>query len=178
MKLVGLAGAARSGKSTVGAYLMDQFDVYPIGFADALKAAAAILLNRTEEEVYGENGFDREAIMPEWGFSMRHFLQILGTEGMRNLFREDFWINRLTVEILGHDDVVITDVRYENEADFVRDTGGEIWHITRQDQNGLNEQAQAHDSESGVTVRGGDFFLFNHGNVEELQQKAGKLWTL
>ena len=38
-----------------------------------LKAAAAILLGHEVWEMNGEHGFDREAILPEWGFSTREF---------------------------------------------------------------------------------------------------------
>lgn len=179
MKLIGLAGKARCGKNTVGDILSDKFDVGPYGFADALKDAACVLLCRSDREVYGDDDFDREAIMPEWGFSLRHFLQVLGTEGMRKLFREDFWIVRLGLELDEYDkgDAVITDIRFENEADFIRKRGGQIWHVYRPDFNRLNDQAQAHASEAGIAVLLGDRVIKNTGSLEDLEAKVVRLWT-
>lgn len=177
MKLIGLAGAARSGKDTVAMYLWEHCDVYAVGYADALKAAAAVLLNRTEDQMNGFDSFDREAILPEWGFTTRDFLQKLGTECMRDVIRKDFWINRVKVEIEGKSQVVVTDVRFENEADFIREQGGHIWHIYRPDPNGLNAEAQAHASEAGVAMVHGDRVIKNRGTLQDLEKQVIELWT-
>ena len=180
MKLIGITGPARSGKDTIGDMLCDNYPMFPIGFADALKNAAATLLNRSEREMHGLDDFDRELILPEWGFSTRHFLQVLGTEGCRKLFREDFWINRVKIEIKGHDNVVITDVRFENEAAFVREMGGEVWHVTRDTafNSGLDQEAKAHASEVGVKfVPLKDYLILNDGTLDNLWERVEWLWT-
>jgi hypothetical protein len=178
MKLVGLTGKARCGKDTVGAILYDEFDVVPYGFADPLKEAAAILLNRPVCHVYGDHDFDREAVMPEWGFSMRHFLQKLGTEAVRGVFGLDFWVKRLLIEINKIDaDVVVTDVRFENEARAIRRRGGVIWHIERSDPSVLDETAQAHASEAGVEFQRGDVRICNDGSMNKLEGLVRFAWT-
>jgi hypothetical protein len=178
MKLVGLTGKARCGKDTVGAILYDEFDVVPYGFADPLKDATSILLYRPERQIYGDDDFDREAILPEWGFSIRHFLQKLGTEGLRQLFGEDFWVKRLLIEIAdGTSDVVVTDVRFENEAKAIRRRGGTIWHIERPDPSGLDEEAQAHASEAGVEFQQGDVRIVNDGSPNKLIGLVRFAWT-
>jgi len=178
MKLIGLAGKARCGKDTVADILGDEFVVVSYGFADPLKEAAAVLLHRSEQDIYGDFDFDREAILPEWGFSIRHFLQVLGTEGMRKLFGEEFWITRLGLELdTLKSDAVITDVRFENEAEFIRKRGGQIWHVYRPDPSGLNDQAQAHASEAGVAMLLGDRVIKNTGTLKELEAKVVELWT-
>lgn len=176
-KIVGLAGPARCGKDTIAWMLRNQYDAEQFAFAGALKKAASVLLNYPMEFVNGENGYDRESIMPEWGFSMREFLQKLGTECMREQFREDFWINRIRVE-LAHSNLpaVITDVRFENEAAFVRGCGGVVWHIERPQDNGLDERAKAHASEAGVALREGDQIVINDGTLDDLRESVVALW--
>lgn len=81
----------------------------------------------------------------------REYLQNLGTEA-RKVFGEDFWVDQVlprvprqvphgTVDQLipillqnkypGTDAVVITDLRFENEAQRVIDLGGEVWEVIR-----------------------------------------------
>lgn len=70
------------------------------------------------------------------------------------------------------DCVIIRDIRYENEAQFIRDSGGQIWHIHR-------AQAQAvhpHSSELGISQQAGDAQVQNNGTLQELQQQLERLW--
>lgn len=189
MKLVGLTGRARCGKNSVYDFLNEKHGCAQFQFAGALKSAAAILLNKRKSQVEGL-GYDREKIMPEWGFSMREFLQKLGTECIRGTFREDFWINRVAIELdqmikvyeraeAEMPGVVFTDVRFENEADFVRQRGGIIWHVIRPDVDRfLDEHAQSHASEAGVEFKAGDVYVQNNGSLEDLRDRVLKLWEM
>ena len=93
MKLIGLTGLPRSGKDTFAQRLVLTHMYARRAFATPLKAAAAILLGHEVWEMEGQGGFDRDAILPEWGFSTREFLQKFGTECLRNQIRKDFGCN-------------------------------------------------------------------------------------
>lgn len=95
VRLIGLTGLPRSGKDTFAAHLVENHHYVRRAFATPLKAAAAILLGREMWEMEGQHGFDRNAILPEWGFSTREFLQKFGTECLRNQIRQDFWIEHM-----------------------------------------------------------------------------------
>lgn len=147
MHLIALSGLPRSGKDTVAAYLNARYGHQPMAFAAPLKFAASIMLNMTPAQMEGIN-YDREAVMPEWGFSVRHFLQYLGTEVARQ-FDPDFWVKRVAMELskmraaqatgqlppqmmqMNFDRIVFTDCRFENEAVWVRSQGGIVVEITR-----------------------------------------------
>lgn len=136
MRLIAFTGLPRSGKDTAADYLVSEYGFTRVAFADPLKEAAAILLGRPLAAMRGEGGFDREAVLPEWGFSTRWFLQVLGTECMRCQVREDFWLMRArrTIEehvSEGRDRIVITDCRFENEVGLVRTMGGLVARIER-----------------------------------------------
>jgi len=189
MKLIGITGPARSGKTAVGKILWDEYETNCYGFADPLKAGAMELLGVSDDMVHGEN-YDREQIIPRWGFSVRYFLQMLGTNVMRDFFREDFWIVRmgLTLDVsdklreergTGKGGTCITDVRFENEATFIRKRGGQVWHITRKTtfNSGLDQKAQAHASEDGVMYRLEDRMILNDGTLDELKERVIQLWT-
>ncbi len=159
MKVIALTGLPRSGKDTIAAILVKDYGYTKRAFATPLKQAAAILLNRRLSEMEGEDGFDREAVLPEWGFTTRHFLQYLGTEAMRN-YQQDFWIRRMLSAVIGLDRVVITDCRFPNEVDLVHRLGGTVVQVVRP---GL--KASAHVSDVSVQS---DCGILNGGTLNDL----------
>lgn len=173
IKLIAFTGLPRSGKDSAADWLC-MHGYVRLAFAHPLKDAAAILLGRPAHECYGLCDFDREAVMPEWGFSMRDFLQRFGTEAMRNNFGQDFWnkhmrnrIAALTMNGATHRAVVITDCRFENEAALVREFDGIVVEIRRP---GL--VASAHVSDAGVVP---DVVVDNDGTLPQFAEKIGKL---
>jgi hypothetical protein len=172
MKLIGLTGLPRSGKSTVGEYLKTHHDYFQIAFADPLKEAAAILLDRTEDEMNGIN-FDREATLTDWNFSTRWFLQKFGTECLRNQIHQDFWVIHMRKRIASligmraDDKIVITDCRFDNEAAMIRELGGNVIEIRRDGTSGSD-----HVSDRGIAPDG---VIYNNGTLEDLYLEVDKL---
>jgi hypothetical protein len=167
MKLIGLTGLPRSGKDTFAERLVDNHNFQSFAFAKPLKAAAAVLLNRTVSEMEGKKGFDREAILPEWNFTTRWFLQILGTECMRNIVHPDFWIQHMRNRLEGVQRAVITDVRFPNEAELVHELGGVVIEIRRP---GVTRSG--HSSDAGVVA---DDYVENTAGVLDLWHEADSL---
>lgn len=164
MKIIGLHGLPRSGKDTVASVLVRDRHYMRASFAEPLKAAAAVLLNRPVSQCHGID-YDREQIMPEWGFSMRWFLQRFGTEGIRDAIAVDFWTRRMksTLDALadaGAPAVVITDVRFENETQALRERGAQIVEVRRP-----GTTASSHSSDRPVRC---DWVFENHGTIDDL----------
>lgn len=173
IKLIAFTGLPRSGKDSAADWLILHGYVR-LRFADPLKEAAAILLGRTVAECNGDGGFDREAVMPEWGFSMRDFLQRFGTEAMCNNFGQDFWLKHMRRRLESLPPyhgvtraAVITDCRFDNEAALVRELDGIVVEIRRP---GL--VPSAHVSDKGVEP---DVVLDNDGTMPQFAEKVGKL---
>lgn len=158
--IIGLAGKARSGKNTMADYLTKKYGYIQVSFAGALKNATRAIFGFSEEQV---NGSLKEVMDPLWGFTPRYALQKLGTEGVRNIFGADTWVRALKVSI--KQDLaaamqneaepilrfVVTDVRFPNEADAIKDWGGKVWRLTRLDFGGdLPSKAAAHPSETAL----------------------------
>lgn len=70
--------------------------------------------------------------------------------------------------------IVIKDIRFENEAAFLRAHHGKIWHILRPDL----EKVKAHSSEFGIKQAPGDYLLVNDGSLEELKRKVENTWRI
>lgn len=132
-KLIGLVGLARSGKNSAADYLSTNHGFAQAQFAAPLKEAARHVFGLSWAEVNGVN-VDRETPHPFWGISIREMLQRLGTESVRDVFGEDHWV-RLMDQHLKHStgSTVITDVRFENEVDLIREHGGVVIGLVRTD---------------------------------------------
>ena len=68
--------------------------------------------------------------------------------------------------------IIFKDIRFENEAAFLRAHNGEIWHITRPNLQKIN----AHSSEHGVAQAPGDLHLINDGTLEDLKARVAEAW--
>ena len=134
--IIALSGHMQNGKSTVGTYLSLSADLNGLSFcqfafADAVKEDALI---------YGWCGCKDPA--------GRFLLQTTGEERRRR--KLDWWIEALAVRLRDFCAEVnlITDVRHKNEADWVKDEGGEVWRIVR---SGFTpEHGQNHVSETDL----------------------------
>jgi hypothetical protein len=130
MQLIGLIGQARVGKDTVAAHLYRHYDFEQTSFAEPMKQML--------EAAFG-NKFrtgDREQPMDWLGKSPRHLMQTLGTEWGRNCVHPELWT------LLAEDTIrvakarkwpglVLTDVRFHNEADMILRNGGTLIHVVR-----------------------------------------------
>jgi hypothetical protein len=130
--IVGLAGRARSGKDTVANILRVERRFVQLSFAAPMRRFVANLL--------GCHVADLEQIKEDphellGGKTPRFAMQTLGTEWGRDTIAGDLWIRCCLAAArreaqCGHD-VVISDVRFENEAAAIRAAGGVVWHISR-----------------------------------------------
>lgn len=163
-KLIGITGKARSGKDTVARYLWERYGYTRIAFADPLKAAAQQMFGLSHEATWSDEL--KETIVPYWNKSPRQIFQLLGTECVKPHFGDDIWIKRfcLSANALPEDDIVVPDVRFEPEARFIRESGGTIVHLFREDAVKVN----AHVSEAGIHPIASDFFLYNDRSLQDL----------
>ncbi len=190
MKLIGLSGAARSGKDTVGRYLIEKYNFKRYAFADPLKKAASEMFGIPLEDFHNDN--KKEVMNEFWEFSPRQIAQLLGTECGRKIFRDDIWIKRaemawvehqqtiaeIAPETFGHIDglagMVVTDVRFENEAQWIKDMGGFNIHIIRPGKDG-NVGLSNHASEAGYPDDLKDHIILNDGTLDDLYQKIDEI---
>lgn len=195
VKLIGISGKAESGKDTVADFLIETYkNHYYEPFAYGLKdaAAAAFALPR--------DSFDdrslKKAVVDSWGVSPRQIIQFVGTELFRNTIcgllpeiGQNFWVHRMYLRcegILTPDDVgayesgdtvVIPDVRFQNEYDFVKANNGIIINLTRPGIDG-NIGIPNHSSESGIIVDntyGGNYSCVNDGSISDLHRKIANI---
>lgn len=169
LRLIGLTGLAGTGKDTVRRMLEDDHEFAGLAFADPLRQMIGALLS--------ENGFStqwmydrefKERPIDGLGLSYRELAQTLGTEWGRKL-HPDIWVRIAGQAIAslssrGEHQFVISDVRFPNEAAWIKEAGGEIWVIKRPDAPAVRD----HDSERLVQTIAADRAIDNSGTVEDL----------
>jgi len=162
MKLIGLIGRARSGKDTVARYLTEQHRFTHTSFADPMKD----MLEAAFGHLFRDG--DREAPIDWLGKSPRQLMQTLGTEWGRNLVHRDLWTliaeQKVLLAINNNWPLVVSDVRFHNEADMILKHGGELWHIQRDSTETVNSHVSEQHSWDTYQTKTID----NNGSLAEL----------
>lgn len=158
MKLVGVMGLARSGKTTVSDYLQEKYGFKRVSFADELKEKIirALVKNPPPEFVWSFR-FQKDLPTEEdWRRMIYHdrtpftrwLMQFVGTDLFRDEEDEDYWIKEwLKVYYKTPGNIVVPDVRFPNEALCLKRMGGEIWRTIWVGQEASIEHGADHRSE-------------------------------
>ncbi|MFJ9694935.1 hypothetical protein [Kitasatospora sp. NPDC101183] len=172
---IGIIGRARVGKDTAGAWLVRERGYERVAFADPLKDAA-LQLNPllwedpcSSSEIRLADSVDRygwEQAKNNW-VEVRRILQELGA-AVRAIDPE-FWLRAALcladeVNEKSARPVVITDVRYANEAAALRARG---WHLLYVDRPGVPHLV--HESEGALGPEDADYTIMNAGSVVDLE---------
>lgn len=170
--LIGITGRAGSGKDTIGDYLKANYNFRSVSFAAPLKEGVKAMFGL--DNTHLDHPL-KEQVLSDIGKSPRQIMQLLGTEFGRNLVHQDIWLLLAKKKVdayaaLGFN-VCITDVRFENEAEFVRKQGGQVLHVVRGDAG----TKFAHPSEAGVEMAMGEWKIENNGTMDELYKKVDML---
>ncbi len=178
--LIGLCGYAGVGKDTAAQVLLEELRFQRIAFADPIKGALLALDPLVPGAKEGEYlRLSEFAAERDWSEikeypEVRRLMQILGTEVGRNLFDPEIWVRlaeRKLESTLSVGDVVITDVRFPNEARLVRGYGGLLVRIERPGYGPVNEHVSDRASERWAYERR----VENVGDVNELHKKMRAL---
>ena len=167
--IIGFAGKARSGKDTAGKYLVDTYHFLRYSFAQPLKDGAKAMFNLTDEQI--EN---KEKVIEPWGRSPRELYQLLGTDVARSIDVR-VWIKNAEMFIKKRAglSVVITDVRFSNEAEWIRKQGGVVIYLESKTR-GIND-GTGHASENGLNGDDVDVYIENDGTINQLYEKIEAL---
>lgn len=165
-KIIGFCGRAGAGKSAAAAMVPG---AVVMGFADPLYAAAALLLGLPEPILRSRAVKDSHL---EWlGTSPREVLQTLGTEWGRSLISPTIWIDLARRRIdqwrqAGALVIALSDVRFDNEAQMIREAGGEVWRVFRTEPSAV---PACHSSEHGVSDELVTDAICNDGTLDDLR---------
>lgn len=194
MFIVGLTAKKGSGKDTLADYLVKKKKYIKLSFAQFIKEASKHMFMWDDINFTNEN---KEKIDTYWGISPRLFLQSFGTQFLRNipelnsqtLQRFDgvnihgnftYHIKRLNLNINQiykknkFINIVITDIRFKDEYDFVKALGGIIIKINRSNIK-INEYSN-HVSETNIDNFKPDLYIQNDSTLQNFYYNIDKLF--
>lgn len=196
--IVGIVGFISSGKGTVGDIFCDHNFVRD-SFAKPVKDAVSVMFGWPRELLEGDTELSRvwreepDAFWSEKfgrSFSPREALQLMGTEAGRDVFHSDLWVLSLLNRTKGKD-VVVTDVRFKNEIEYIQKNNGIVIRVKRGEdpdwfemlstetdefyREQIMKGRNVHRSEWDWVGCDFDYVIENNGTVHDLRKKIEEL---
>ena len=177
--MIGFLGKKHMGKDTAADYYVNQ-GYTKRAFAYPLKRGVQEWFGFTDEQLFTDK---KEDIDKNWGISPRRVYQTIGTEVVRDLFPSllfpdignNFWIRSADIWCKKNKDehnglVVWSDVRYQNEVDYILNNGGKVYKIVRSEVE--KECIDGHKSEKSIDeIKNYTCVIRNDGSVDDLYDK-------
>lgn len=168
-RLIGLTGKSGCGKDVAASHLRNQYAFEHYRFAEPLKQGLCKMFGFSED-VWETD--EKDYVLPHVGVSPRVLAQTLGTEWGRETVDKDLWVkllqrrwnqlNEANVATFGPlPSLVVSDVRFDNEAQWIVKEGGTVIQIIRD----VGRDVPDHASEAGI----------NYGYVDDVVPNNGSL---
>lgn len=153
--ILGISGKMRTGKNVIADYLVSQYHFTQTAFADKLKEISMDLFGLTREECFDKKTPRSRDVLQRVGVAMRDV-------------QENIWCEYVLKNISEGQDVVISDVRFPNEVEMIKEYGGKIIRVNR-----LLEQefGMDHISETALDKYEFDYSIDNNGTLDELYKR-------
>lgn len=149
--IIGISGPARSGKDTLCNQFLEIFQEIGIkakrsALADQLKLESKdFVFNTLGIDVFTENTEEKNIIRP--------FLVTWGTHVRRKL-DPNIWIKKIQESIEENSILIVPDIRFKNEFDWVKNNNGYMFFIDRINENGeLVPDANQDEAENNTFLR-------------------------
>jgi hypothetical protein len=144
--IIGFSGRMGCGKTTAAKYLVANYNFRRVRFAGPLKAMMAAL-GLSQEEI--EGSLKETPCDLLCGKTPRWAMQSIGTEWGRDMIGSELLVNAWHRARIGHELVVVDDVRFENEAAAIKSAGGVLVRIRR---DNTDDSRLVHASEQQIFV--------------------------
>lgn len=173
--VIGFAGKAGSGKDSAGmAIISSGIKATKVSFADPIRDMLKCL-GIDVDRIYREfGGSGKNEPIPEFGGkSLRFMMQTLGTEWGRKTISDSIWLDigkrKIRENQANRTFSVVTDVRFDNEAEAIKSLGGVIIQIDSLG-NQISEDSlyMKHDSEALISEKLIDYRITNKFYDNEL----------
>ncbi len=169
--LIAITGKAGAGKDSAANALIRYRFFTRLAFADPLKDSCMFKFGLSKNDVYTQEG--KKRFVPEWGLTVGEILQQEGTEGTKGFWGDDFWARRWGMDYRaaleqGLTNIVVTDCRFDLEAEVIKNLGGKIIKIVRPEKPELEGRDPNHASERGISSQFIDCTIINDGTVKDL----------
>lgn len=172
--IIGITGKAGSGKDVVAREIqkLNPENNWQVKrFSGKVKEVASIIIGCRVTK-FESHDFKKKHLT-QFNMTVRELLQKIGTECMRDNLHPDVWVLALFSEYNESEDQnwIVTDVRFRNEAQAIKDRSGIIIRLTRN-----WDSPDQHPSEKEVEGIKPDFIIDNKNQtLKQTKQEVKKL---
>ena len=191
-KIIGLMGFSGVGKDTAADILIEKHGYKKVAFADSLKDVVSAVFKWPRDLLEGKGKESREwrnKVDEYWskelGFVItpRIALEKIGTDLFREHFDPNIWTLSTKKDIIiSSQDIIITDVRFQEEASLIKSLGGTLISIEKTKlptwyndaleviAGKKSEVVGVHKSQYLWLGFKKDYTIVNDGKIEDLQE--------
>jgi hypothetical protein len=175
--VIGVVGQAGHGKDTVAEIIVRNFGLRRLALADRLKQDLSEWFEGDEDfTIERQNARDRHP-------KVRRLQQIYGTE-IRREQDENYWLKEFAFTALGYAaagnrGVVVSDIRFPNEATILREKwNGLLFFVEREHQEANVDMAHASEAHVQSLKMLADYTFVNDSTLEDLEDRVIRATSL
>lgn len=202
MYKIAITGKANSGKNTLGKLLSEEInnqciekflcgsDTYYIAFADPIKKMISLMFpSLPKEYLYGPSSYRNEKIPNAFKdgqpLTVRQLLMDLGT-GIGRTYNTKIWLDAFDVayeqakayssaldEEEQHDSIIVTDVRFRNEFDHLKELNFYQIKLLRESHTKINHASEI--NQDSIKDNEFDYIVYNNGTLDDLKKEVAKI---
>ncbi|MBF0245422.1 MAG: hypothetical protein HQL31_09155 [Planctomycetes bacterium] len=181
--IIAAHGFKQSGKDTFGELLVSEYGFQRVAFADKVKTAIHVIFDIPLDLLHGDEAAKESPTRVRWSdlpglkppldepareyLRVRELMQVFATEICRKQM-PDIWCR--VADIQPERNTVVTDVRFANEALYLKGLGALIVKLHRP-----GAPRGLHESEAGLAAELIDHELDNDGTLESFHRKSRAL---
>ena len=191
--IIAITGKKGSGKDTLADIIVNEYDFIKYSFGDDIKLISKILFNFNNEQLYGNK---KDIIDDNWHITPREFFQKFGTDYIQNIFpktfpnifnkgnidNKEFWLKKFELWYLNEKRnkkiffVVISDLRFIHEYNYIKKLGGYIIKIERDNLNdNINTEHISENELDNFTNDKFNYVIKNNGSINDLENIIKKI---
>lgn len=142
-----------------------------VGFADKLKDIISIITGCKRSNLDDQKF--KSTPLKNWNYTPRELLQCIGTGLFRNQFNKNVWVNALMNDYDISKNWLISDVRFPNELEAIKDKGGITIRVSRNNKAYFN--ITQHESETALDTDYFNYTIENNKTVDDLVNKVKEI---
>ena len=188
VSVIALTGFKGSGKDTIGDYLVKYHNYIRLAFGDPIKDACRSIFSFNEKQLHGFK--EKEIVDEYWGHTPRELFQMIGTELFRMRLPElcqnmtdNIWVKSLIKKMYEmyiknpqkNKKFVITDVRFPNELNAMKDLAGTTIRVSRNIETNEIKQFTSHASEILISTFKVDYEIDNSFELSQLHNDVEQI---
>lgn len=192
MYKIAITGKANSGKNTLGKLLFEEINdkhscgsnINYIAFADPIKKMIGLMFpSLPSEYLYGPSSYRSEIIPNSFKdgvpLTVRQLLMDLGT-GIGRSYNLNIWLDAFDVAFKSamsnsfeHDAIIVTDVRFRNEFDHLKELGFYQIKLLRDSHTKIDHSSEI--NQDSIKDNEFDYIVHNNGTLEDLKEEVAKI---